>query len=291
MSAENSDQILIAIDNLQIDDSKVNKMRRRRSARIQNKNDSLQSLDISFDLTNNNWPELIEYKNQNKKKNSQQIAAPEFELELKNVHYQNAIKLFTYITRNEYRVRRSKNETDDVGGGDCGCQLTASQIRLGELGCAGDCWNRVTSVECDKSCKLGEFCSNQRFQKFENAPCTVFITEKKGYGLFASKRIPKNTFIMEFVGEVVSAAEFNKRSKQYAKEKVRHCYVMTSEGSKQIDATKKGNLTRFANHSCEPNAATQKWVVNGERRIGFFSIKEIKAFEEITINYQFVRFG
>lgn len=54
---------------------------------------------------------------------------------------------------------------------------------------------------------------------------------------------------------------------------------------------KKGNLTRFINHSCDPNAETQKWTVNGKCRIGIFSRKPIKAFEEITINYQFVRFG
>lgn len=291
MSAKDTDQILISIENLHIDDSKVNKMRRRRSARIQEKNDSLQSLDISFDFANNNWLELVEDKDNNKDQNSVKIDAPrEFELELENVHYLNAKKQFTYITRNEYRVRRSKIDTDDCGG-DCGCQLTTSQIKLGILGCGAGCLNRMMSIECDANCKLREFCSNQRFQKFENAPCAVFITEKKGYGLFASKHIPKNTFIMEFVGEVVSMAEFKNRSKQYAKQKTRHCYVMTSAGNKLIDATKKGNLTRFANHSCDPNAETQKWTVNGEGRIGIFSRKAIEAFEEITINYQFERFG
>lgn len=85
--------------------------------------------------------------------------------------------------------------------------------------------------------------------------------------------------------------EFKKRSREYAKNKTRHCYVMTSSGNRLIDATKKGNLMRFVNHSCDPNAETQKWTVNGECRIGVFSKKMIKIFEEITINYQFERFG
>lgn len=58
-----------------------------------------------------------------------------------------------------------------------------------------------------------------------------------------------------------------------------------------IDATAKGNIARFVNHSCDPNAATEKWNVDRELRIGFFSIKDIQADEEITFDYQFERFG
>ena len=58
-----------------------------------------------------------------------------------------------------------------------------------------------------------------------------------------------------------------------------------------IDATVKGNISRFINHSCDPNAMTQKWTVNGELRVGFFSIREIRRGEEITFDYQFQRYG
>lgn len=297
----NAEQVLTRLSHLQIDDTKVNKMIRRRSIRIQQKQDR-RSLDVSFDLANNNWAPIDSEREKDqgndvndKDKGHNKGKEPaknesEFGLEPENVHYQKAVKLFTYITRSEYCVRRNKNDCDDEGG-DCGCVLTAAQLRLGEMGCIKNCLNHQTSIECDTNCKLGEFCGNQRFQRFDNAPVTVFITEKKGYGLFASKDIPKGTFIMEFVGEIVSMTEFKKRSLEYAKQKTRHCYVMTSSGKRLIDATKKGNLTRFVNHSCDPNAETQKWTVNGEDRIGVFSKESIKMFEEITINYQFERFG
>jgi [histone H3]-lysine36 N-dimethyltransferase NSD2 len=42
-----------------------------------------------------------------------------------------------------------------------------------------------------------------------------------------------------------------------------------------IDAGQKGNLSRFINHSCMPNVETQKWVVNGETRVGFFALYDI----------------
>lgn len=293
--------VLTGLGQLKIDDSKVNKMIRRRSIRLKEKSEKRRTLDISFDFANNNLLSLDQEDDNNK--NEQNVEETQiskvplsktietaFVLNHENVHYQKAIKQFTFINRSEYRIRRNKSDFYDDGG-DCGCKLNAKQIQRGELGCRKNCLNREMSIECDRNCKLGQFCGNQRFQNFDNADCTVFITEKKGYGLFASKDIPKNTFIMEFVGEIVSMTEFKKRSREYAKQKTRHCYVMTSSGNKLIDATKKGNLTRFTNHSCDPNAETQKWTVNGECRIGVFSKKSIKTFEEITINYQFERFG
>lgn len=43
-----------------------------------------------------------------------------------------------------------------------------------------------------------------------------------------------------------------------------------------IDAGPKGNLSRFMNHSCDPNLETQKWNVNGDVRVGLFALRDIK---------------
>lgn len=58
-----------------------------------------------------------------------------------------------------------------------------------------------------------------------------------------------------------------------------------------IDATNQGNISRFINHSCDPNAETQKWTVNGDLRVGFFVRKSCRAGEELTFDYQFQRYG
>lgn len=58
-----------------------------------------------------------------------------------------------------------------------------------------------------------------------------------------------------------------------------------------IDATRKGAISRFINHSCDPNCETQKWTVNGLVRVGFFAIRDIEPDEEITFDYQFIHFG
>jgi [histone H3]-lysine36 N-trimethyltransferase len=113
----------------------------------------------------------------------------------------------------------------------------------------------------------------------------------KGFGIRANRDIPAETFIIEYVGEVLDNKQFEKRAKKYSENKNTHYYFMALKSNAIIDATKKGNISRFINHSCDPNAETQKWTVNGELRVGFFSRKDVKAGEEITFDYQYQRYG
>ena len=73
------------------------------------------------------------------------------------------------------------------------------------------------------------------------------------YGLFC-----RGSFIREYVGEVLGFKEFKHRVKQYARDQNRHYYFMALNADEVIDATVKGNISRFINHSCDPNAETQK---------------------------------
>lgn len=68
----------------------------------------------------------------------------------------------------------------------------------------------------------------------------------------------RGEFIMEYVGEVVDPKDFKRRAKEYSKDKNRHYYFMALKSDQIIDATMKGNISRFINHSCDPNAETQK---------------------------------
>ncbi len=56
--------------------------------------------------------------------------------------------------------------------------------------------------------------------------------------------------------------------------------------NEMIDATVKGGMARLINHSCEPNCATEKWIVEGELRVGIFAIQHIPAGTEITYHYR-----
>ncbi|GMR61770.1 hypothetical protein PMAYCL1PPCAC_31965, partial [Pristionchus mayeri] len=109
--------------------------------------------------------------------------------------------------------------------------------------------------------------------------------------------ICRGSFIFEYVGETMAFEEGEERKKQYASENPprSHHYVMTVEDYKQrpyfIDATKKGNETRFLNHSCAGNICCQKWSVKRRFRMGFFAKKDIAAGEEITFDYKFENEG
>ncbi|XP_076665914.1 SET domain containing 2 isoform X2 [Andrena cerasifolii] len=196
---------------------------------------------------------------------------------------------FEYLRENLYLTERYTNkETKRMV---CDCFLTEEEIERGELGCGEDCLNRLLMIECGPRCVVGDRCTNKRFQNCEYAKCEVFRTEKKGFGLRAIIDLLAGEFIMEYVGEVVDPKDFRRRAKEYSKDKNRHYYFMALKSDQIIDATMKGNVSRFINHSCDPNSETQKWTVNGELRIGFFNKKFIAAGEEITFDYHFQRYG
>lgn len=117
------------------------------------------------------------------------------------------------------------------------------------------------------------------------------MTEKKGYGLRANTDLNSNDFIFEYIGEVINEPTFRRRTIQYDGEGIKHFYFMSLTKSEFVDATKKGNLGRFCNHSCNPNCYVDKWVVGDKLRMGIFAERRIKAGEELVFNYNVDRYG
>jgi len=155
-----------------------------------------------------------------------------------------------------------------------------------------DCINRATKMECvDNDCNCGNACQNQRFQRKQYATVSVIKTEKKGYGLRANTDLHADDFIFEYIGEVINEPAFRKRTHQYNDEGIKHFYFMSLTKSEFVDATKKGNLGRFCNHSCNPNCYVDKWVVGEKLRMGIFAERNIKAGEELVFNYNVDRYG
>lgn len=199
------------------------------------------------------------------------------------------LKKFVDIKENEYKCDR--NISKEAKRMLCDCFLTEEEIERDELGCGEDCLNRLLMIECGPKCNVGDRCTNQRFQKMQYAECTVFRTEKKGFGVHVVRSIQPGAFIMEYIGEVLDGDQFEKRAAEYSKLGNEHYYFMALRSDAIIDATTRGNISRFINHSCDPNSETQKWTVNGELRIGFFSKRFIPAGDELTFDYQFQRYG
>ncbi|XP_063159337.1 histone-lysine N-methyltransferase SETD2 isoform X2 [Candoia aspera] len=200
---------------------------------------------------------------------------------------------FDLIEENVYLTERKKNKSHrDIKRMLCECPTLSKEERAqGDVACGEDCLNRLLMIECSSRCPNGEHCSNRRFQRKQHADVEVILTEKKGWGLRAAKDLPSNTFVLEYCGEVLDHKEFKTRVKEYARNKNIHYYFMALKNDEIIDATQKGNCSRFMNHSCEPNCETQKWTVNGQLRVGFFTTKLVSSGSELTFDYQFQRYG
>lgn len=154
-----------------------------------------------------------------------------------------------------------------------------------------DCINRATKMECVGDCACGPACQNQRFLRHLYANVSVIRTEKKGYGLRTNTPLKQGDFIFEYIGEVIPEGTFRKRMRHYDDEGIKHFYFMSLSKGEFVDATKKGNLGRFCNHSCNPNCYVDKWVVGDKLRMGIFAERTIRAGEELVFNYNVDRYG
>lgn len=169
-------------------------------------------------------------------------------------------------------------------------ELPRCHCKEGQRCSPSECENAMVFIECSpKRCPVGDTCLNQRFQKRQYAGIYAKKCGAKGWGIFAQLPISAGQFVIEYVGEVIDADELDVRSK--ACENDPHYYFLSISGGETIDASKKGNISRFINHSCDPNCITQKWQVNGESRVGIFALRNIRVGEELTFDYQFERFS
>ncbi len=63
-----------------------------------------------------------------------------------------------------------------------------------------------------------------------------------------------------------------------------YCVKLTNNNI-LIDARVKGLKARSINYSCDANCMFQKWIVNGEYRLGIFAKQDISKDTELTIDY------
>ncbi|XP_068991886.1 histone-lysine N-methyltransferase SETMAR [Neodiprion pinetum] len=147
-------------------------------------------------------------------------------------------------------------------------------------------------VECNDHCKCRNNCGNRLVQYGPLDCLVVSQTELKGYGLKTMKIIKKGQFICEYAGEVIGIEEAKCRIETNKRGKSMNYVLTVSEHlihrtiKTYIDPKFFGNIGRYCNHSCEPNATLVPVRIEGiVPRLCLFASSDIGEGEEITFNY------
>lgn len=140
------------------------------------------------------------------------------------------------------------------------------------------CILRATQIECTNN-RCSPTCLNQSIQLSKFPRVTVEPAGIKGLGLYAEEVIERNDIIIEYVGEIIEKAEYNRRRRQGM---VDYCVTY---GKFYIDSYKQGNFARFSNSSHRPNCQMFPIDAGDELRLALVSCKKIMKGEEIVWDY------
>lgn len=215
---------------------------------------------------------------------------------------------FEFITSYKYGVGIEPRNPLFISGCNCpkdGCDLN----NPGSCQCLEDSNNKSfsydeygrvrrnsTSIiyECNENCDCEINCPNRVVQRGRKIPLNIFKTELKGWGLQCPRFIKAGTFIGVYLGELISQSEAETRGKKYDHVGVTYLFDLDLFEDQvdeyyTIDAQYCGDVTRFINHSCDPNLAIYSVLRDKSDSkiydLAFFAIKDIPALEELCFDY------
>ncbi|XP_052145694.1 histone-lysine N-methyltransferase ASHR3-like isoform X2 [Oryza glaberrima] len=177
---------------------------------------------------------------------------------------------FTFIRRNVYLIKKKRPDSRaEAGCTNCSADST----------CKDDCECRGLYMSCSKNCHCSDMCTNKPFRKDKKIKAVK--TKRCGWGAISLEPLEK----------VINDATCEQRLWDMKRRGDKHFYMCEISKDFTIDATFKGNTSRFLNHSCDPNCKLEKWQVDGETRVGVFASRSIQVGEHLTYDYRFVHFG
>ena len=106
-------------------------------------------------------------------------------------------------------------------------------------------------------------------------------------GVFCTVPIPKGKVVLEYIGEKVRASVAQARQRDYHSRGKDSDYLFRLDGQYVLDATRRGGLARFINHSCDPNCFTRTSGHGENKMIQILAKRDIPAGSEIAYDYKF----
>eukprot|EP01102_Stenamoeba_stenopodia_P019683 TRINITY_DN748_c0_g1_i1.p1 TRINITY_DN748_c0_g1~~TRINITY_DN748_c0_g1_i1.p1 ORF type:complete len:279 (+),score=31.78 TRINITY_DN748_c0_g1_i1:262-1098(+) len=126
-----------------------------------------------------------------------------------------------------------------------------------------------------------------RAMKQKKKPLRVQPSSIHGWGVVCLEPIKEGELIVEYMGELIRPPVADVREVRYRKKGI-DCYMFRLDDNLILDATFKGNIARFINHSCDPNSFTRLITcADGNKKIVVCAKKDIAALEELLYDYKF----
>lgn len=179
-----------------------------------------------------------------------------------------------------------------------GCHCAKSQCRSRQCPCF------AADRECDPdvcrncwvSCGDGTLgIPNQRGDNYECRNMKLLLKQQQrvllgrsdvsGWGAFLKNSVGKHEYLGEYTGELISHREADKRGKIYDRENSSFLFNLNDQFV--LDAYRKGDKLKFANHSPDPNCYAKVIMVAGDHRVGIFAKERINAGEELFYDYRY----
>ncbi|KAK1316157.1 Histone-lysine N-methyltransferase EZ3 [Acorus calamus] len=128
-------------------------------------------------------------------------------------------------------------------------------------------------------------CGNMKLLLKQQQRILLGRSDVAGWGAFIKNPVNKNDYLGEYTGELISHKEADKRGKIY--DRANSSFLFDLNDQYVLDAYRKGDKLKFANHSSNPNCYAKVMLVAGDHRVGIFAKEHIEASEELFYDYRY----
>ncbi|KHN95408.1 Histone-lysine N-methyltransferase, H3 lysine-4 specific [Metarhizium album ARSEF 1941] len=193
--------------------------------------------------------------------------------------------------RQERQARSKRNGKDCAHAATEAAKIAAEKIAKGNSRANRATNRRYVADLNDQKKTLGQDSDVFKFNQLKKRKKPVKFARSAihNWGLYAMENINKDDMIIEYVGEEVRQQIAEIRENRYLKSGIGSSYLFRIDDDTVIDATKKGGIARFINHSCMPNCTAKIIKVEGSKRIVIYALRDIAMNEELTYDYKFER--